>query len=392
MEKAEKSALAQKRYRRLWRTLRLPLKLYLRLFKGFRCKTAPAIQGPVLIMSNHTSGYDELFVAAAFPQPVRFVGGEHLWRMGKPLRFLLNRYEPVISRIKGSTDAGSAAGMLRALKSGGAVCIYPEGNMTFNGITDAFHPTTARIVKAARGCTLVTFRVTGGYMVTPRWAAFPRRGRQQGVVQGIYTPEQLKAMSVQQVQELLERDLFVNAYDEVKQSGLRYRGKRLAESLETALYLCPMCGKVGLLKSHDDRFTCKCGLELQVDELGGFHADTAVPFSGVFQWDQWQEARVKAMAQEEDVMFSDPDQTLWEHLPDHTSTKVCDGTMTLNRKGLRLGEMFFPLGEISGIDLVLKDRMFFTASGRHFFVTSKHLRSGRKYVTLFKYMKAAVTA
>ena len=388
MDQSNEAALAEKRYARFWRILRPIVVVVLRLLFSYTAEPAGSFDGPTIVMSNHTTGMDQIYIGCSFKKPLYYVGGEHLYRMGGPLRWFLDRYRPVIPRVKGSTDASAAAGMLRAIKSGRQVCIYPEGNMTFTGVTLPLHPTTARLVKAAKGARLITYRVTGGYLADPRWALKRRRGRQHGAVCRVYSPEEIASMSTAELARNIREDLRVDAYEEQRRSGHRYTGTRLAEQLETALYICPKCGGTGTLKSSGNRFSCSCGLDLTVDSLGRFSGPGA-PFPDLLSWDAWQEEEVSRMASAagDGPVFSDPGQTLWESFPDHSSARVCSGELSLGPAGLSIGELSFPLREITGVDLVLKDRLFFSSGGKNYYVTSDRLRSGRKYVTLFGYLR-----
>lgn len=377
-----------KRYRRIYRFFRPALKLFLRIVLNYRCRTERVPEGPLFIVSNHTSVYDALFVAAAFKEPVYFVGGEHLWRMGKILRWFLDRYGAVIQRVKAATDASSASGILRALRDGKNVCLYPEGNTSFTGGMMPFHPTTARLIKAAKGATLVTFRVTGGYFSTPRWSSGRRRGYLSGAVTAVYPPETVDSLSTDEIESILMRDIAVDAYALQRENPRPYRGKRLAEYLETALYLCPRCMKIGLLHSRGDEFYCECGLHATLDAYGEFHGDD-LPFRNPQEWDNWQEAQIKDLAGRYSAKpyFSDPDQTLWEQHPDHSERIISSGEMSMSSERFSLGKAIFGIKEITGMDLSLKDRLHFVAGSRRYTVATEHLRSGRKYVTMFKYLK-----
>jgi 1-acyl-sn-glycerol-3-phosphate acyltransferase len=78
--------------------------------------------------------------------------------------------------------------MMRRLKKGYSVCLFPEGNRSFDGVTRPFPPSTGRVAKAC-GAALVTFRTEGAYLSNPRWGDTLRRGRVRGRVAGIYPPE-----------------------------------------------------------------------------------------------------------------------------------------------------------------------------------------------------------
>jgi hypothetical protein len=95
-----------------------------------------------------------------------------------------------------------------------------------------------------------------------------RRGKMFGHVSGKYSAAQLKNMTNEEVSALIERDLCEDAYARQHVNPVRYRGKHLAEHLETTLYLCPRCKRIGTLHSQNARLTCGCGLQAQYSEFG----------------------------------------------------------------------------------------------------------------------------
>ncbi|RXM21736.1 hypothetical protein EO238_27485, partial [Citrobacter sp. AAK_AS5] len=70
----------------------------------------------------------------------------------------------------------------------------------------------------------------------------------RGYEVGRYSAETLERMTVDEILSLIRRDLHEDAYARQAENQTLYRGKRLAESLETALYVCPQCGRMGTLQ------------------------------------------------------------------------------------------------------------------------------------------------
>lgn len=91
---------------------------------------------------------------------------------------------------------------------------------------------------------------------------------------------------------------------------IRYRGKRRAEFLETILFMCPCCKKIGGLKEPGEYLSCTCGARMTYTEYGRLEGDG--PFSTEEEWDRWQEAELRKMAAEagETPIFQDASVTL----------------------------------------------------------------------------------
>lgn len=353
---------------------------------NYEATLGPKVEGPILVLSNHVTDFDPFLVGLSFLEHMYFVAGENVLRMGF-LSKIATRYASLIQRVKGTTDAEAALQILRTLKKGRNVCMFAEGNRTFTGETLPIAPATAKLVKLSRS-TLVTYRLTGGYLSTPRWSAHRRKGRMSGGPVGVYAPGELKGMSEAEVLELLKRDLYENAYETQKKDPVAYRGKALAETLETALYLCPRCHGIDTLHSAGDRFFCDCGLSMTMDEFGFFQGDD-LPFETPLDWDRWQTGEMEKLAKTlgEEAAFSDPDQTLNRKEDDHSLTPLATGTMALYRDRLTVGEYSFPLRDLRGIGLIQRQGMVFSTADGDFAITADRLRCVRKYQTLFDFLK-----
>jgi 1-acyl-sn-glycerol-3-phosphate acyltransferase len=329
-----------------------------------------------------------------------FVASEHVLRLGPASRLLKVFFNP-ITRIKGRTDAQAVMEILRRLKNGSSVCIFAEGNRSFSGVTGPIIPSTGKLVRVS-GAALITYRLRGGYLATPRWAARMRKGPLWGAPVGVYLPGELKTMSPDQINALIQRDIFEDAYQTMENLSPRpvYRSRTLAENLETALYLCPHCLSIGRLSSRDDRLFCDCGMDWRYDEQGILHTKTQgdrqnlpnlpdiptlppKPFTTVRDWWFWQQETIKALADEGDLYVSDENQALYEVQPGKGSALLEKGRLSLGREGLACGSRRFDLKKISELAIHGQRTLIFSAAGKQYELRSKTPRSAAKYQHIF---------
>ncbi len=380
---------AEKRHLRFYTFFAGILPVFLRPKFNFKGERAPSLEGPCLVLANHNTDYDPLMVANSFrDKHLYFVASEHIFRAGI-WSVLLNRYLAPISRMKGGTDASAALGVLRALKKGHSVCLFAEGDRSWNGETCPIHPATAKLVKSA-GATLVTYRLTGGYLTSPRWSSSLRKGEMRGAVAGVYAPDRLAAMSAGQLGELIARDLYENAYERQKGAPVAFRGRKLAERIETALYLCPNCGKYEALRSKDDGFWCEaCGARGAYAAFGALTGD--FPFDNVLDWDRYQLERLRERAQKaapETVLFSDDGFALRELSADHRAERVAGGALSMSKASLRCGGAVFPLADVAQMSMFGRAALVFTANGRHYELRPETVKCTRKYLELYKILQS----
>ena len=200
------------------------------------------LEGPCLLISNHVSAWDPLLVSMSLREKqVYFVASEHLFRLGLVTKLLGYLVAP-IPRRKAASGSDTAKACLRHLRAGHSICLFAEGEQSWDGKTGPIFPATGKLAKAS-GASLVTFRLEGGYLSLPRWAKGVRRGKVHGGPVHIYSPGELKTMTPAQINAAIARDIAEDAWARQREAPVAYRGRDLAEGLERALFLCPGCGR-----------------------------------------------------------------------------------------------------------------------------------------------------
>ncbi len=362
----------------IYRFFRQPVKLFLKLRFGYTWAKENALPSPCIILSNHNTNYDPLMVGASYREHMYFVAGEHVLRAGFASKLLQAFFAP-ISRVKGTTDARTVMEVLKSIHAGRNVCIFAEGDRSFNGLTRDILPSTGKLVRAS-GAALVTYRIEGGYFASPRWSKTIRRGKMRGYEVARYSPEELKSMTNEEVSAIIARDLSEDAYARQNVEHVRFVGKRLAEGIEAGLYLCPSCERVGTITSKDDQFACDCGLHGRYTEYGILEGDS-LPFSTITDWDLWQTeaffARALA-ASNDDLLFEDAGQKFFRLRP--KEEPLAQGTLRMYGDRFVIGEKSVDLKEIA--NLAIHGRMtivFSTHDGQYFELKSSIDRSAPKY-------------
>lgn len=382
MPRDERAAQARW-YRFLRRLIRRPVCALM----GFSFEAPKDLPEPFILLSNHNTDLDPLLVGLSVSAQLYFVASEHVFRKGLWSRLLEKIFAP-IPRTKGAADAGAALEILRRVRKGQNVCIFAEGNRSYNGVTGPVLPATGKLVKNARA-TLVTYRFEGGYMVSPRWGKSLRKGPMSGHITGVYSPEELQGMSPGQINALIARDIHEDAAARQAEEQLSYTGRDLAEYLEVALYACPRCERIGTLKSRGDVFACDCGLSVTYTEKGTF-AGSDAPFQNVRDWDEWQSGFMARFAESvsEGPAFFDEGAILSEIDQGHRAAIVERGRLALSREAMTVEGRVFPISDISGMALIGKAKLVFTTNGgRHFEIKLPPAKCGRKYFALYQLLK-----
>ena len=339
--------------------------------------------GPVLLVSNHVTGWDPLLVGVCLGgRQAYFVASEHIFRLGL-LTKLLHWLLAPIPRRKASTGMDTVKACLRHLHAGHSVCLFAEGEQCWDGRTGPIFPATGKLAKSS-GAALVTFRLEGGYLSLPRWGKHICRGAVHGHPVGVYSPEELKKLSPQEINALIERDIAEDAWERQRQRPVRYRGKRRAEGMERALYACPGCRRIGTLRTDRDRVFCPCGFERRYTEYGFF--EPREPFETLADWDLWQRELLRArdFAHEGDLLFQDEGLELKRIQSDHREELLTLGTLRQFEDRLECADWRFPLPEIRSMAMVQTHLLLFSSGGNYYQLRSSTGVNLRKYLEIWK--------
>ena len=376
----------RRRHRFLYRLAHILAPLTLRGF-SFRTDVLKKTDENYIVMSNHLTEKDLNIMLAAFSEPMYFVAGEHLTR-SKNGPFLTWAEDPVYE-FKGAVALDTVREIVRRVKAGNNVIIFPEGSRSFSGETEKLPVSSAKLVKMA-GCALVTYHIEGGYFVAPRWAYTERKGPMTGRVVNVYTKEQVASMSVEELTDAINRDIYENAYDTQRRNMYRYRGERLAEGLENYLVKCPVCGQYDTLRTQDDRFECvSCGLKgIYTEE--GFLKGEGLPYDSVYDWGTWAEEETLSLvraSEEGSLVFHDSGMKVYEISQDHVQTDLAEGEIEGYTDRIEAAGMVFPLKDIPAMDMLYFGKtLLFTYEGRHYGITGEAFHA-IKYQKIYDVLK-----
>jgi len=352
---------------------------------------------PYIVIANHLTNMDPLIIGLSFRKIMYFVASDHLLRMGLTSKLLEFAMAP-IARVKTTRETQTVISIFRRLKEKCNICIFAEGSTSFDGVTGEVQPSIGKLIKRA-GVALVTYKFTGSYLTFPRWARFIHRGKMEGRLVQIYSPEKIASMTEEEIYKAILKDIYSDAYEEQEKNPVIFKGKKPAECLETVLYCCPKCKQFGTLKSHDDLLFCTCGFKVRYDEYCYFEipgGEGEPPFKNVRDWVKWERDEVRSLIAKdtgEDVpLTADENQYLYEIKKASHNTLTAKGKLRLYKdrlsviteKGQRVD---FPLKEIIEIGIITMQTIIFSTEHKVFEIHSKYPRSALKYMDMINTIK-----
>jgi 1-acyl-sn-glycerol-3-phosphate acyltransferase len=362
----------------LYRVLKLPVKFYLKYKFNIQVENNPLqeIQEPYLLLGHHVTAFDPVISNAYANRLIRYVAADanlDSWLK----RTLLNSLE-CIPISKNKSDMRTIHEVMKELKMGHPVGLYPEGGRNWDGATDTIIPSTAKLIKMMKVPVYATF-YKGGYLSKPRWASFFRRGKVAIEVQRILDRETIKEKSSEELYKLLVDKLNYNEFEWQRENRVIFKGKNLAEGIERLLYICPECHSVNTIKSSGDKFHCSyCGKEYSVNHYG--EIEGCEVFTETVSWNKWQYSLLPGIIKE-GFCFSSPEISLEKINVDRPERDKQRVKLEFSKEKLALqfenGETeAIDFTDISGVSITFMDVVEFFAYGikyRLVFNPKKHM-------------------
>lgn len=307
----------------------------------FTYRACPAKEkGSIVMIANHASRVDYQFTAPpCYPKKLNYVVGyNEFFRF--PTNLLLPTMQ-VIPKKNFTPDAHALRQILRVIADGGNICLMPEGMSSITGMSQPVIPGGAKLLKKL-GVPVYYSKISGGYLTYTKHCLDERRGRIDVVVDQMFTPEQLRELSVEEIEDTMNRLLAHDDYIWNRRAQVRFDGKgQMAKKLDTLLYLCPKCGATYEMDCDGNTMTCRiCGNRVELDETYQLHASPgSVCPELVTDWTILERERAAEEVRKPDFCHSGHVRVgvLPEHRAltgDATSIIRGEGTLTLDHGGL----------------------------------------------------------
>lgn len=248
---------------------------------------------PCFILMNHSSFVD-LAIAESilFPRPYNiivtsdgFVGKN--WLMRQIGCIPTHKYvtDPsLISKIRNVFN-----------KMNSSLLVYPEACYTFDGTSTTLPESLGAMVKMARR-PLVIITTHGAFARDPLYNNIQvRKVDITAEVRYVLTPEQLKAMSVQEVNDVIAEHFSFDNWRWQQENNIEISEPFRADYLNRVLYKCPNCGKEGSMEGKGTQLICHaCGKEWTLDKYGYLKANDGIHiFDHVPDWYKWEREMVR---------------------------------------------------------------------------------------------------
>ncbi len=293
------------------------------------------IDKPALILANHVSVFDFMFVADAFyPQPFNIVVAEKMENSAAN-SFYLNKMG-CIKRAQFTSDAASIMRMKKDMAAGASIMMCPEGRITASGETGYVPPSTAKLIKWLK-CDVIFVKISGAFASNPSWGGGGRKRLPLTVdISRRLTAEQLAKMDNSAVSEAVAEALYNNDFDYLEKINYTKKRKKFAEGIQTLLYRCPHCGNEFKMTSKGTEFRCEaCNGKFKLSSDGKI--DGAPEHSNrIDKWMLGQKEAIRQQIEEKTFGYVGKIKMFCLKTDGYGYENVGEGTLTITESGTEI--------------------------------------------------------
>ncbi len=250
------------------------------------------IEGPALIVGNHTHSLDSIFTTLAMKPHVRWVAGAYLFK-NKFLKFCIGDLATCIPKQQGRSDLSTIKAISSALKEGSIVGLYPEGTRTWDGNNmEINHKATAKMFRIFK-VPVYFLSYEGAYDLHPRWADEKRRGILIIRLKKVLTTEEIENSSLAELTDIVKENLYFNHSQWQEKTMRPYPCKKGAHGIQRLFYICPKCHHAQTIYGKKNKVICSnCHTEDVLTEYLSLKNES-FGYSSLAQWNQFQKDYIK---------------------------------------------------------------------------------------------------
>ncbi len=359
-----KKQKSDKYYHRIYKIFLPIFRLLAKIKYGVKKVKPKRYDEPVLFLANHTTDIDFVCLTAHIKNHSYVVCSQHVLGMGALGKLVKRCFNPITVH-KGAIKQKEVMEIIRRLRAGNNVLLYPEGRLSHNGFSTDIDVAVAKLVKMAK-CKVVTFRTSGGFFKQPRWQTYQNKGKlfSYGIVNE-YDKNTLANMSVEQIIENIRNDLFVNAYAEQQKLMRSFKLKKGLQDVTRYYNVCPKCKGIDTLISNGDTVACSCGYSMSIDKYFYYHSEEQI----VSTYPEWESLMLGVYKERFNANkgFYDNGVYLSVIQEENAKQNLVSGQLTCDVDGLYLGEYNFKFNEMEKLEILQGgSALVFTVNGAHY--------------------------
>ncbi|MCR5610444.1 MAG: VTT domain-containing protein [Clostridiales bacterium] len=245
------------------------------------------LKPPFIILANHCSFYDFYYVKkfVGWLNPA-YVVNRHI--ISAPVIRKLAHKAGFIPKRLFNVDFTTPIGIMRMIKAGYPVVIFPEGRLSITGRNYPVVEKSGNFYKKL-GVDVVIVKIKGAFFANPKWRKSFYKSDISVGVERVIKAEELNTMTADGIDRAILEAL---SYDESRDAEPVWTQHKKAEGLENILYRCIDCGALYSTKGEGNDLVCsECGSVRHLNEYYRFDGEPG-SIDGYYE-------RIKAVEREE---------------------------------------------------------------------------------------------
>lgn len=298
-------------------------------------------KGPCFLIYNHQSRMDYIYIAqATYPRPLNFVVGYNEF-FRSHLQFIFKLIHN-IPKKNFNSDVASIRAMNQIIKQNGVVCIAPEGMSSITGHSQPIALGTGKLLKHYH-IPVYMVKLKGAFLSNTKVCLDERYGKVDVTLQRLFDEEQLRNLSVEDIENKINEELWQDDYEWNKKERIKFDMKgNSCSHLHDLCYHCFKCNKDFTMFGEKNKIICKeCGNGATLNEyydLIPFDDSCIIPES-ISKWVDEERRLVYHEIQNESFEFKEevklgkiPEN---HYLKNQATSEICgEGILTINHEGL----------------------------------------------------------
>ncbi len=229
-------------------------------------------EAPYILLVNHESFFDFYYVSLLrHPKRPTYLVNEYYCT--RPVLKWLAKGAGILPKKLFTAEMTSAMGILRTIRKGYPVVIFPEGRLSPDGRSNPIVEPGGAFYKRLKA-DLVLAKISGAYFADPKWRKKSYPSDVHITVEKVLKKDQVRSMPAEELDRLIASTLYSDASEDVRTV---YPQEDKAAGLENLLYRCPRCGALYTTVGEGNDLRCTaCGAVHTLDAHYRFTDGTAI--------------------------------------------------------------------------------------------------------------------
>lgn len=320
-------------------------------------KSLPPPGKAFLLLGDHVSYLDPFVIALGLLRPVRWIAADGNFR-NPVMGFLMKVIAGAVAKTKNHSDMESLNQMRHIAQTGGIIGLFPEGEMSWDGVSGSMVQGTDKLVRFLK-IPVVYCHMEGVYLSRPRWSRAARPRPVTLRFDQIIRQDEIEGMRLGQIRDRIQQAISYNEETLQQKNPQILRSEKRAEGLERVLFTCRNCESINTLVSAGNELKCReCGKTWSVDKLGLLQGEGNK--GGCHGWNLWQQRRLAALVESgsfkaDEPFWCDESILLYRGRPKKKASLILEGRACfypdrLSFKGREGQEEEFLLKDITGLN------------------------------------------